>query len=87
MDQETRDWLMDDELPRVRPCLDAAVTNAEERGLSYYAILSPRYYSIIRNGIIESTVERAWGTNLRIYLRKWFARFKVLEPRDEYRCL
>lgn len=86
MSPESREYLTFDELPRVRPCLLTAVDNAEGREVPYYGLLSPHFYYIINQGQIETCIDRTWLTAPRLYIRKFLVRFKVLEPRDEYRC-
>jgi hypothetical protein len=86
MNEKDREYLIFDEMPRVQPCLLAAVDNAEGREVNYYGLLSPHFYYIIDNGMIETCIDRSSFTATRIRIRSILAKIKVFAPRDEYRC-
>jgi hypothetical protein len=86
MNDVDRHYLVMDELPRVQPCLLAAVDNAEAREVNYYGLLSPHFYYIIRDGMNATCIDRSSFTATRLVIRKLLSRILVFEPRDEYRC-
>jgi hypothetical protein len=86
MNEKDREYLVFDEMPRVQPCLLAAVDNAEGQEVNYYGLLSPHFYYIIESGMINTCIDRSGFTAIRIRIRSLLSRMKVFEPRDEYRC-
>jgi len=86
MNDEDRHYLVFDEMPRVQPCLLSAVDNAAAREVNYYGLLSPHFYYIIDNGMIETCIDRSSFTATRIRIRSLLSRMRVFAPRDEYRC-
>lgn len=86
MNDVDKHYLVMDEMPRVQPCLLAAVDNAEGREINYYGLLSPHFYYIVESGTINTCIDRSSFTATRIRIRSLLSRIKVFEPRDEYRC-
>jgi hypothetical protein len=86
MNEKDREYLIFDEMPRVQPCLLAAVDNAEGREVNDYGLLSPHFYYIIDSGMINTCIDRASFTATRIRIRSILSKIKVFAPRDEYRC-
>jgi hypothetical protein len=87
MNADVLKYLVSDELPRVRPCLVAAVDHAEARGVTYYGLLSPHFYYVIRDRQISSCIDKSAFTATRVMIRNVLGRMRVVEPREEYRCL
>jgi hypothetical protein len=86
MNEEDHEYLEFDELPSVRPCLRTSVHDAETKGLYEYGILSPYFYYIIQNGMINTCINRSSFTATRLKIRGILAKMKVLSPRVEYLC-
>nr|WP_319375249.1 hypothetical protein [uncultured Methanoregula sp.] len=86
MDQESRDWLVNDELPRERSCILAGVDDAEKKELYRFAVWTSRFYSIIENGEIQTTIDSSSWTSDWALLDKTLKRMGVERPADEYLC-
>lgn len=86
MNEEDHKYLEFDEMPSVRECLRSAVHEAERLSLYEYGILSPHYYYIIQNGMIQTCIDRSSFTATRIFIRKILSRMRVVYPRVEYLC-
>lgn len=86
MNDDDHEYLEFDEMPSVRPCLRNAVHDAESKDLYEYGILSPHFYYIIQNGLINTCIDRHFYTASKLWIRKQLSRMHVLTPRTEYYC-
>jgi hypothetical protein len=86
MNDADHEYLEFDEMPSVRPCLRESVHNAESKDLYEYGLLSPHFYYIIQNGMINTCIDRHFYTASKLWIRKVLAKMGVLSPRTEYYC-
>ena len=86
MTDDCKSYLTDDEMPSVRPCLLSSVEDAEKKGTYEYGILSPHFYYIIQDGMINTCIDRSSFTATRLFIRKILAKMHVLPVRAEYLC-
>jgi hypothetical protein len=86
MNEADHEYLEFDEMPGVRPCLRDSVHDAENKDLNNYGLLSPHFYYVIQNGMINSCIDRSSFTASRLVIRKILAKMHVLTPRTEYYC-
>lgn len=87
MNDADRNYLIFDEMPSVVPCLLKSVEDAESKGLYEYGLLSPHFYYIIQNGMINTCIDRHFYTASKLWIRKVLAKMHVLTPRVEYYCV
>jgi len=86
MNDEDKSYLIFDELPSVRPCLLNSVFDAESKNTYEYGMLSPHFYYIIQNGMINTCIDRSSFTATRLFIRKILVKMHVCSPRVEYLC-
>jgi len=86
MNDKDHEYLEFDEMPSVRPCLQNAVHDAESKDTYEYGILSPHFYYIIQNGLINTCIDRSSFTATRLFIRKILTKMRVCSPRVEYLC-
>jgi len=86
MSESDHEYLEFDEMPSVRPRLRAAVHDAESKDLYEYGLLSPHFYYIIQNGMINTCIDRYFYTASKVWIRKVLAKMHVIPPRTEYYC-
>jgi hypothetical protein len=86
MNEADHHYLEFDEMPSVWPCLQNSVHDAESKELYEYGLLSPHFYYIVQNGMINTCIDRSSFTASRLFIRKILTKMHVCSPRAEYLC-